>query len=312
MRKRSRSQLPFCPRARSSNFRSLCGVAPQTPIEDKTVMKKVNWSIEQNIYDRETEFLAQLQKQRYIYQKTKYLNFNPKAAHQYFPPDDCVLFMGTLNFGRDILRTSWLPGAYMDEKNLRCSSYYTYFGQELLNNKYFLLSLGELLRRKTEIMEYFKSDGALLSRPDSNMKSFRAGVFNLNILNTMQSLGSELKIDETTLVLVCYRQAITKKWDFFVYKNQIITGSLYLVGEERVDETIRGGYLENYLSEVLKQVSWYPESVCTIDICESEGKLYVLELGSFSCAGEYACDLSAIVEFCAKAAWQDCEKVNQF
>ena len=170
MRKRSRSQLPFGPRARSSHFRSLCGVAPQTPIEHKTVMKKVNWSIEQNIYDRETEFLAELQKQKYIHQKTKYLNFRPKAAHQYFHPDDCVLFMGTLNLGRDILRTSWIPGAYMDEKNLRCSSYYTYFGQSLLNNKYFLISLGELLRRKTELMEYFKSDGDLFVRPDSNMK----------------------------------------------------------------------------------------------------------------------------------------------
>ncbi len=37
-------------------------VAPQTPIEDKTVMKKVNWSIEQNIYGRETEFLAEFMK----------------------------------------------------------------------------------------------------------------------------------------------------------------------------------------------------------------------------------------------------------
>jgi hypothetical protein len=37
-------------------------------------------------------------------------------------------------------------------------------------------------------------------------------------------------------------------------------------------------------------MSWYPESVYTIDICESEGELYVLELGSFSCAGEYAFD----------------------
>jgi hypothetical protein len=275
-------------------------------------MKKVNWLIEQNIYDRETEFLAELQKQEYIYQQTKYLNFRPQAAHQYFSSDDCVLFMGTLNLGRDILRTSWISGAYMDEKNLRCSSYYTYFGQYLLNNKYFILSLGELLRRKTEIREYFKSDGDLFVRPESNMKSFRAGVFNLNILNTMQSLGSELKRDETTLVLVSGKRAITKEWRFFVYKNQIITGSLYLVGEERVDETIRGGYLENYLSEVFKEVSWYPESVYTIDICESEGELYVLELGSFSCAGEYACDLSAIVEFGAKAAWEDYEAVNQF
>ena len=200
----------------------------------------------------------------------------------------------------------------MDEKHLRCSNYYTYFGQYLLNNKYFLLSLGELVRRKTEILSYFKSDGDLFVRPDSNMKSFRAGVFNLNILNTVQSLGSELKRNETTLVLVSGKRAITKEWRFFVYKNQIITGSLYLVGESRVDETIRGGYLENYLSEVIKQVSWYPESVYTIDICESEGELYVLELGSFSCAGEYACDLSAIVEFGAKAAWEDWATVNQF
>ena len=105
-------------------------------------MKKVNWSIEQNIYDRQTEILAQLQKQGYIYQETKYLYFRPEAAHQYFPPDDCVLFMGTLNLGRDILRTSWIPGAYMDENNLRCSSYYAYFCQYLLNNKYFLISWG--------------------------------------------------------------------------------------------------------------------------------------------------------------------------
>lgn len=275
-------------------------------------MKKVNWLIEQDIYDRESELLAELQKQEYIYKQTKYLNFRSEAAHQYFPPDDCVLFMGTLNLGRDILRTAWIPGAYMDEKHLRCSNYYTYFGQYLLNNKYFILSLGELVRRKTEILSYFKSEGDLFIRPDSNMKSFRAGVFNLNILNTMQSLGSELNRDETTLVLVSGKRAITKEWRFFVYKNQIITGSLYLMGESRVDETIRGGYLENYLSEVIKQVSWYPESVYTIDICESDGELYVLELGSFSCAGEYGCDLSAIVEFGAKAAWEDWATVNQF
>ena len=275
-------------------------------------MKKVNWLIEQDIYDRESELLAELQKQGYIYKQTKYLNFRSEAAHQYFPPDDCVLFMGTLNLGRDVLRTAWIPGAYMDEKHLRCSNYYTYFGQYLLNNKYFLLSLGELVRRKTEILSYFKSDGDLFVRPDSNMKSFRAGVFNLNILNTVQSLGSELKRNETTLVLVSGKRQIAKEWRFFVYKNQIITGSLYLVGESRVDETIRGGYLENYLSEVIKQVSWYPESVYTIDICESEGELYVLELGSFSCAGEYGCDLSAIVEFGAKAAWEDWATVNQF
>jgi len=55
---------------------------PELPLkhrsEDKTVMKKVNWSIEQHIYDRETEFLAQLQKQGYIYQKPNISIFTQK------------------------------------------------------------------------------------------------------------------------------------------------------------------------------------------------------------------------------------------
>jgi hypothetical protein len=50
----------------------------------------------------------------------------------------------------------------------------------------------------------------------------------------MQSLGSELKRDETTLVLVSGKRAIPKEWRFFVYKNQIITGSLYLVEKKEL------------------------------------------------------------------------------
>ncbi|MBD3562423.1 ATP-grasp domain-containing protein, partial [Planktothrix sp. FACHB-1355] len=161
-----------------------------------------------------------------------------------------------------------------------------------------------------EVLEYFQSDSELFIRPDSNMKSFRAGVFNINVLNTLQSLGSELKTDETTLVLVSGKRSISKEWRFFVYKDRIITGSLYLVGEERIDETIKGGYLESYLSKVLKEINWYPESLYTADICESAGELYVLELGSFSCSGEYGCDLSLIIEAGAKAALEDYELVN--
>lgn len=273
-------------------------------------MKKVNWLIEVNVSDREEEFLEELKRQAYVYKEINYLSFHPRIARKYFPDHYCVLFRGTLNLGRDILRTSWIPGAYMNEKTLRSSIYYTYFGQYLLNNKYFILSLGELIRRREEILEYFKSDGNLFVRPDSNMKLFRAGVFNLKALNTIQALGSELNRDETTLVLVSGKRLITREWRFFVYKNQIITGSLYLVGEERVDELVKAGYLENYLSEVLGQVNWYPESLYTVDICEAEGELYVLELGSFSCAGEYGCDLSLLVEAGAKAAWEDYEAVN--
>lgn len=273
-------------------------------------MREVNWLIERHVSDADEQFLEELKRQNYSYKEVRYLTFRREAADQYFPDHACVLFRGTLNLGRDIPRTAWVPGAYMDEKNLRCTTYYAYFGQHLLNNRYFILPLGELIRRKAEILEYFHSSGELFIRPDSNMKPFRAGVFDLQVLNTMQRLGSELRRDETTLVLVSGKRSISKEWQFFVYKNEIITGSLYLIGEERIDERIKGGYLASYLTQVLKQVNWYPELLYTVDICESEGELYILELGSFSCAGEYGCDLSLIIEAGAKAAWEDYEAVN--
>lgn len=251
-----------------------------------------------------------MKRQGYQYQETSYLNFHHREAYQYYPEHDCVLFRGTLNLGREILRTSWIPGAYLDEKNLRPSVYYTYFGQYLLNNQYFILSLGELMRRRDEILDYFQSNGEIFLRPDSNMKTFRAGVFALNIYNTIQSLKSELRRDETTLVLVSGKRKITREWRFFVYKHQVITGSLYLVGEERIDEMIQGGYLVNYLEQVLKNVGWYPETLYTIDICEVDGELYVLELGSYSCSGEYGCDLSLLVESGAIAALEDYKAVE--
>lgn len=273
-------------------------------------MKKVNWLVERHIFDADDQFLEALKKHACPYREVKYLDFRPRDASKYFPDHECVLFRGTLGLGQDVLRTSWIPGAYMDEKNLRCSIYYAHFGKYLLNDRYFILPLGELVRRKEEILEYFQSSGELFIKPDSNMKLFRAGVFDLKTLNTMQALGSELRRDKTTLVLVSKKQPITREWRFFAYKDEIITGSLYLIGEERVDETIKGGYLETYLAEVLKQVRWYPELLYSIDICESQGELHILELGSFSCAGEYGCDLSLMVEAGVKAACEDYEIVN--
>jgi ATP-grasp domain, R2K clade family 2 len=273
-------------------------------------MVKVNWLLEQDVFDAEGTFLAELVKANYTYKMVKYTDFRPESADQYFPNHDCVLFRGTLNLGRQVLRSSWIPGAYMDERNLRCTSYYTYFGPYLLNNRYFILPLGELMRRRVEILEYFGSNGELFIRPDSNMKSFRAGVFDLSVLNTMQAIGSELRRDETTLVLVSGKRPITKEWRFFVYKNEVVTGSLYLIGEEEVHETIKGGYLEDYVTTILKQVNWHPELLYSVDICESAGELYVLELGSFSCAGEYGADLGLMVEAGARAALEDYQLVN--
>ncbi|MEL6602654.1 MAG: ATP-grasp domain-containing protein [Cyanobacteria bacterium J06614_10] len=198
----------------------------------------------------------------------------------------------------------------MHERNLSCTTYYAHFGQHLLNNQYFILPLGELIRRRTEILDYFQSSGELFIRPNSNMKLFRAGLFDLAKLTTIEALSSELKRDKTTLVLTSRKRVVEREWRFFVYKQEIITGSLYLVGEDRIDQKVKGGAVENYLATVLKQVDGYPELLYTVDVCEAEGELHILELGSYSCAGAYGCDLDLLVEAGIRAAREDYAAVN--
>ncbi|MEL7054613.1 MAG: DUF4343 domain-containing protein, partial [Cyanobacteria bacterium J06588_5] len=164
-------------------------------------MKAVSWLIETGVFEDDA-LISELEKQNCPYKAVKYLDFQPKTASQYFPDHDCVLFRGSLGLGRDILRTTWIPGAYMDQKNLSCTTYYAHFGEYLLNNRYFVLPLAELIRRRVEILDYFGSDGELFVRPDSNMKLFRAGVFDLRSLNTIEALSRELRREKTTLVLV--------------------------------------------------------------------------------------------------------------
>ena len=50
-----------------------------------------------------------------------------------------------------------------------------------------------------------------------------------------------------------------------------------------------------YAAGVLQQVQWRPDRVFMLDVCESGGSLFVLELNSFSCSGIYACDLPAVI-----------------
>jgi hypothetical protein len=51
----------------------------------------------------------------------------------------------------------------------------------------------------------------------------------------------------------------------------------------------------DYGDMVLKSVSYAPDRAWVMDVCESELGLRVLEVGTFSCSGFYACDPESII-----------------
>ena len=58
---------------------------------------------------------------------------------------------------------------------------------------------------------------------------------------------------------------------------------------------------------MLAEVRWRPGPIFMMDVCESEGRLWLVEINGLSCSWLYACDLEAVVAAAgelATSAWQ--------
>ena len=160
-----------------------------------------------------------------------------------------------------------------------------------------MLPLQEFHRRKKDK----GSKGEWFIRPDSGMKPFNGKVRDLSDLSDLDDLHPE------TLILSHAVLPVTKEWRFVVCDRNVITGCQYMqegeyTNQSNPEELAR---VTEWLRKVLTKVDWAPDLIYTIDVCESKGKLYILELNSLSCSNFYTCDLSKIVEAANNVAISD-------
>ncbi|GAG46085.1 unnamed protein product, partial [marine sediment metagenome] len=129
---------------------------------------KVKWLIEDYEHDSSLQpILDEIEMQRMEYEVVKYEPWESGTFNQY-PNEDCVVFYGTLNLGRQLQREKgWIPGVYCNFKNLCCKAYYSYWGKYLFNQDYIMLPMMEIKRRQDEIFKQFGVDDAIFIRPDS-------------------------------------------------------------------------------------------------------------------------------------------------
>jgi len=116
-------------------------------------MTKVKWLIEDILDTEHTEALMkELKRQGIGYKEVKYIPFSMEEKYDYFHDDECVVFYGSLNLASVIRQKKlWVPGVYCNYENLKCSTYYSYYGKYLLNSDYIMLPILEFKRRQDEI-----------------------------------------------------------------------------------------------------------------------------------------------------------------
>jgi hypothetical protein len=62
--------------------------------------------------------------------------------------------------------------------------------------------------------------------------------------------------------------------------------------------------VRDFVAEMLHAVSWRPDPIFMIDVCESDERLWLVELNGFSCSWLYQCDLAEVVQRASELAVQ--------
>lgn len=220
-----------------------------------------------------------------------------------YSPSDCVICYGGIDFVRQVnTRAPFIPGVWCNLNNMKCSTYYTYLGEYILNQQYAMMPLGELLRR-WEDLNNIVSSKSLFVRPDSGTKSFTGCIFAPDSDRKIQTLSET--VGPETLVVVSLEKEITAEWRFVICDKKVVAGCRYLPIEIPSYSTpsLR-------LAEIIATQEWQPDLCYTVDIVESEGRLYLLEINSFSCAGFYDCNIGDIVRCAGTAAEKEWREYN--
>ena len=77
--------------------------------------------------------------------------------------------------------------------------------------------------------------------------------------------------------------------------DRVVAASQYAAEGSR--EIVAGcpAEVEAFAQLVLAETRWRPDPIFMLDVCESSGELYLIELNPFSTSWIYACDPAAVV-----------------
>jgi hypothetical protein len=217
----------------------------------------------------------------------------PTVEGQPLPSGACVIGYGTFPFARQIqLHHPWSPGAWCDPVALDCATYFAYFGKYLLNEHYAIMPGVEAIRQADWLFSVFGGGGEVFVRPAGCHKLFVGRCVDRE---SFASALSPARIDPTTQVVIAAKKEIGREWRVVVIGDEVVAASQYAVEGTRSLAAGCPDEVHGFVAAMLADVSWRPDPIFLMDVCESGGRLRLVELNGFSCSWLYQCDLSEVI-----------------
>jgi len=270
----------------------------------------IKWLLEKDVFSEDLQPLKnEINKQGFEYKEIEYIPFQGGKYDNMFDNNDCVIFYGSLNLSRRLKKEqNFHPHIYSTLENYECTKYYAYFGKYLLNQNYVMLPYSELKRRKEWLFKTIGQDGSIFVRPSSGEKIFTGQLVTIDTFDKDYELLGFYDVPKHAVVVVSEPRNIMKENRLVIAEDKIVSGSLY---SDRTTNLKYTGYsedVEKLANYILEETEYRPDLVWTMDFCETKGgNLYLLEIGGFSCAGLYECDMEPIVREVSRIAWEENE-----
>ena len=260
----------------------------------------MNWLIEEGMFtENEEALIKELKAQNQKVATVKYIPFGEPMSKTPFDDKTDVIFYGSLGLCQLVQkeRPNWSPGAIGTWDNFLCSTYYPHFGNLLLNADHEMTTIKELNERKDYFFETFGQDNTIFIRPDSGLKMFTGTRMYKEAWEELFKLVTFYdEVKDDSKVLVSSPKNIKKEYRFVISEGKVITGSSYRFGEELSSREYNNPVIYKWVEQVLTKAKWEPDRMWTLDLADTGNQFKILEIGCFSGAGLYSCNLKKIIE----------------
>lgn len=262
---------------------------------------KPKWLIEdfdaENRYD---DLAKEVARQGMEVEVVRYLPFESGDYNQ-FGDEECVVVQASLNLAVQLQKQKkWVPGPWLNTEAYECTSYYPALGSFLFNDDYTMLPRGDVPRMKKRAYDMYGRSNKIFVRPSTVLKSFSGQVILERDFDKDWEWIEEFS-KPSDIVVISSMKTILAEWRVFVAGQEPVTWCQYKSEGESVRR--ENAPLEvRQLAETVAR-NYEPDPIFCVDICQGiDYKYYLMEIGSFSCAGLYACDVGALVSKASQIA----------
>jgi len=279
------------------------------------MMNEVKWLIETIGDDeQEKELIERLIHKEYDTRIVKWNLFQDKFDLEIpceWNDDGCVVCRGSIGFISKIQRSrKWIPGTYARFNNFRCQTYYPWYRDFLLNDQYFMIPFGSWEKNPRLPFKLFGIE-TLFVRPDTGKKTFTGNECSAEYAECFVGTLKHSVYNED-LILFAPSKKIKREWRFFCHEEEgVLTGSQYREGERIfMKESCLDDEVFKYASEIFRGVDFKPDIFFSMDICETDEGLRLLELNSFSCCGLYRSNIDVLIDAVSRHALEEHEMMK--